>query len=186
MLPDLSEIPRLRRTLGLSQVRLATLAGVSQSMIAKVERGQASPSYDVVRRVLEALAGEGKGKDRVATVSDVRTRKVVSVPPTMALEAAVGEMRRHKFSQLPVIEGGRPLGSLSERALADLFTAGKTARDFARMRVADVMEPPFPSIDDRAPVALAAEILKHYAAVLTTARGEVDGILTKSDLLKLI
>ena len=64
--------------------------------------------------------------------------------------------------------------------------AGKTPADFARMRVADAMEPPFPTIDEKAPVSLAAAILQHYGAVLTTSRGEVQGIVTKSDLLKLV
>ena len=155
-------------------------------MIAKVERRQTNPSYDVVRRILDVLEGERKRKERVATVADVRTRRVVSIPPTMPLEKAAGEMRRHKFSQLPVIDGGRNVGSLSERTIAELFTAGKTPRDVSRMRVGDVMEPPFPSMDEKAPVELAAALLKHYSAVLAVHRGEVQGIVTKSDLLKLI
>jgi len=186
MLPDLGEVRRLRRALGVSQAKLASLAGVSQSTIAKIEGEQTSPSYEVVRRVLASLEAERKRAERVAVVADVRSRRVVSVGPDLSLERAVAEMRRHKFSQVPVIAEGRSVGSLSERAIADLFTAGKTARDLARLRVGDVMEPPFPTVDEKAPVSLAAELLKHYNAVLTTARGEVQGIVTKSDLLKLI
>lgn len=186
VLPNLEEIPRLRRVLGLSQTQLASLAGVSQSVIAKIERGQTSPSYEIARRILERLDAERKRKEPGATVADVRTRRVVSVPPTLALEAAVAEMRRHKFSQLPVIEGAHAVGSLSERAITTLVMAGKTPSDFVRMRVADVMEPPFPTIDEKAPVSLAASLLQHYAAVLATSRGEVQGIVTKSDLLKLV
>lgn len=170
----------------MSQARLASLARVSQSTIAKIEGGQTSPSYEVVRRVLESLEGERRRAERVAAVADVRSRRVVSASPAMPLEDAVAELRRHKFSQLPVIEGGRSVGSLTERTIADLLTSGKTARDLARLRVADVMEPPFPTVDEKAPVALAAELLKHYSAVLATSRGEVEGIVTKSDLLKLI
>lgn len=186
MLPGLDEIPRLRRALGLSQARLAALAGVTQGTIAKIERAQTSPSYDVVCRILAALDAERKRKQRVATVADVRTRRVVAVSPTSPLDAAVAEMRRHKYSQLPVMDSGRPVGSVSERSIADLLLAGKTARDVAAMRVADAMEAPFPTIDERAPVALAASLLQHYAAVLVTNRGEVTGIVTKSDLLKLV
>jgi len=186
MLPELAEIPRLRRALGLSQTELASLAGVSQSAIAKIERGQTSPSYQIAKRILDRLEGERKRKEPGATVADVRTRKVVSVGPATPLEAAVAEMRRHKFSQLPVIDTGRSVGSLSERAITNLVLAGRTPSDFARMRVADAMEPPFPTIDEKAPVSLAAAILQHYGAVLATTRGEVQGIVTKSDLLKLV
>ena len=48
------------------------------------------------------------------------------------------------------------------------------------------MEPPFPTLDEKAPIALSAGLLQHYSAVLATARGEVQGIVTKSDLLKLV
>jgi predicted transcriptional regulator len=186
VLPNLDEIPRLRRALGLSQTELATMAGVSQSAIAKIERGTTTPSYGVAKRILDRLEAERRRKEPGATVADVRTRKVVSIGATIPLEAAVAEMRRHKFSQLPVLESGRSVGSLSERAITNLVMAGKTPEDFARMHVGDAMEPPFPTIDDKAPVSLAAAILQHYAAVLTTTRGEVQGIVTKSDLLKLV
>jgi len=176
----------LRRALGLSQTRLASLAAVSQSTIAKIERKQVSPSYQAVRRILDSLEGERKRKQRVATVADVRTRKVVAIPPSAPLEAAVAEMRRHRYSQLPVIESGRAVGSIGERTIAGLLMEGRTARDLAHLRTADVMEPSFPAVDEKAPVALAASLLNHYGAVLTTHRGEISGIVTKSDLLKLI
>jgi predicted transcriptional regulator len=184
ILPDLEEISRLRRALGLSQTQLAALADVSQSTIAKIERQQVSPSYEIVKRILDRLEGEQRRKQRVVTVADVRTRKVVSVVPSALLESVVAEMRRHKFSQLPVIDAGKPVGSIGERTIAGLLMAGKT--DFSRLRVSDVMEPSFPSVDEKAPVALAASLLNHYSAVLTSSRGEISGIVTKSDLLKLI
>ncbi len=186
MLPDLAEIRRIRRALGISQAKLAALAGVSQGTIAKIEGGDTSPSYEVVGRVLRSLEAERKRAERVATIHDVRSRHVVSISSHLLLEQAVEEMRRHQFSQLPVLDGGRNVGSLSERRIAELLTAGTTAKDLGRLRVAQVMEPPFPTVDEKAPVALAAELLKHYGAVLVADRGEVVGIVTKSDLLKLI
>jgi len=186
MMPRLDEIPRTRRALGLTQAQLAKRAGVSQSAVAKIERGTTHPSYEVVRRLFECLNAERAVKERVATVADVRTRRVVSVGPQVSLETAIGEMRQHKFSQLPVIEGGSPVGSLSERALTSLILAGRRPSEFSRIRVREVMEPPFPTLDERSPVYLAAGLLQHYAAVLATAGGEVDGIVTKSDLLKLV
>src|SRR5882762_7646593 len=58
--------------------------------------------------------------------------------------------------------------------------------DPARIRVDEVMEPAFPQVDSKAPVELAAGLLRHYDAVLVTAKGEVTGIVTKSDLMKLL
>jgi predicted transcriptional regulator len=186
MMPALEEISRTRRALGLSQAQLAKRAGVSQSAVAKIERGRTSPSYDVVRRLFECLSAERAEKERVSILLDVRTRRVVSVGPGVLLEAAVAEMRRHKFSQLPVLGGDRPVGSLSERTVTGLILSGRRPLDFTRIRVDEVMEPPFPTLDERSPVYLAAGLLQHYAAVLATAHGEVTGIVTKSDLLKLV
>src|SRR5206468_2521660 len=56
----------------------------------------------------------------------------------------------------------------------------------ARIRVEDVMDPPFPQIDAKAPVELAAGLLRHYNAVIVVSRGDITGIVTKSDLMKLL
>ena len=186
MLPDLGEIPRLRRALGLSQRELADRAGISQSAVAKIERGRANPSYAAARRLLEVLEAERHRREPSALVAEVRSPRVVAVPSTLDLEAAVAQMRKHGFSQLPVIDGRHAVGSLTERGLTGQILSGKTPADFARLRVAAVMDPPFPTIDEKAPVYLAAALLQHYPAVLTTVRGQVHGIVTKSDLLKLV
>ncbi len=186
MLPRLDEVPRIRRALGLTQAQLAKRAGVSQSAVAKIERGTTSPSYEVVRRLFECLEAERAEKERVATIADVRSRRILSVSPRLSLEAAVAEMRRHQISQLPVLDGRNPVGSLSERSVTNLILAGRAPSEFARIRVSEVMEPPFPTLDERSPVALAAALLQHYAAVLATTQGQVQGIVTRSDLLKLV
>ncbi len=186
MLPGLEEIPRIRRAVGLTQAQLAKRAGVSQSAVAKIERGTTSPSYEVVRRLFECLNAERAEKERSATVADVRSRHVVHVGPRLPLEAAVAEMRHRQISQLPVLDGRSPVGSLSERTVTNLILAGRRPSEFARIRVGDVMEPPFPTLEEHSPVALAAALLQHYSAVLATRRGQVQGIVTKSDLLKLV
>ena len=186
MLPSLEEIARLRRALGISQPRLASMVGISQSAVAKIERGKTNPSYTVVKRLFECLDAERRQRERVATVADVRSRRVVSVGPAIPLETAVAEMRRHKFSQLPVIDGRNTVGSLSERTITNLILSGKGPSDFSRIRVGKVMDPPFPTIDEKAPVYLAAGLLQDYGAVLATVEGEVQGIVTKSDILKLV
>ena len=63
MLPDLEEIQKRRRSLGLSQKKLASYASVSQSLIAKIEGGKIDPSYKNVKRIFKALENEmGKQK----------------------------------------------------------------------------------------------------------------------------
>ena len=52
---ELKDIGRRRRQLGLKQVELARLAGVSQSLIAKVERGKIDLAYSKAQEIFRAL-----------------------------------------------------------------------------------------------------------------------------------
>ncbi|HEY5605949.1 MAG TPA: CBS domain-containing protein [Thermoplasmata archaeon] len=185
MLPDLEEIPRLRKALGLTQTALARLANVSQSTIVKIEKKQMNPSYDVVRRIMNSLQTEMKKQEKKALVEQIQTKKVQYVEAKMALENAANEMRHWKFSQMPVMNAGLPVGSISDKVINNLILSGRDPKDLARIRVEEVMEPAFPQVDSKAPVELAASLLRHYNAVLVTNKGEVTGIVTKSDLMKL-
>ena len=186
MMPDLEEIPRLRKALGLTQTSLARLSNVSQSTIVKIEKKQMNPSYDVVRRVYASLQTELKRQEKRALVEQIQTRKVQYLEANLPLESAVAEMRHWKFSQMPVMHNAHPVGSISEKVINDLILSGKDPKDLARIRVDEVMEPAFPQVDAKTPVELAANLLRHYNAVLVTSKGEVTGILTKSDLMKLL
>ncbi|HID17114.1 TPA: helix-turn-helix domain-containing protein, partial [Candidatus Bathyarchaeota archaeon] len=55
VLPSLKEIERRRKSLGLSQKKLARLVGVSQSFIAKIESGKISPSYEKTKKIFDVL-----------------------------------------------------------------------------------------------------------------------------------
>jgi len=186
VLPSLDEIPRLRKALGLTQTQLSRLAVVSQSAIVKIERRQMNPSFEIVRRIMNALEVEVRRQEKKALVDQVQTRKVQFADPRASLEDAAAEMRRHQFSQLPVLQGGRCVGSISDKTITNLIMAGKDPRELAKIHVEEVMDPPFPQIDTKAPVELAASLLRHYNAVLVTTRGDITGIVTKSDLMKLL
>lgn len=186
MLPDLDEIPRLRKALGLTQTALARLAGVSQSTIVKIEKKQMNPSYDVVRRIMNSLQTELKKQEKKALVDQIQTKRVQSVDAKMQLDAAAAEMRRWKFSQMPVFHNGHSVGSISDKVINNLILSGRDPRELAHIRVEEVMEPAFPQVDSKAPVELAAGLLRHYNAVLVSHKGDVTGIVTKSDLMKLL
>ena len=186
MWPDLEEIPRLRKALGLTQMKLAQRAGVSQSAIVKIERRQMNPSYSLAKRLFETLEAERIARESRTNVEAVKTRAVRTVEAGDTMESVAHAMKRHSFSQMPVMDGKRAVGSVTDRTINDLILSGKTPRDLARIPVAEVMGPPFPQVDGQAPVDMAAAMLRVYHAILVTTRGEVSGIVTKSDLMKLL
>ena len=51
MLPRLDYIKQARTKLGITQRELASLAGVSTSMINQIESGRCKPSYDTAKKI---------------------------------------------------------------------------------------------------------------------------------------
>ncbi len=183
VLPSLEDIPRKRKELGLTQSRLAVLAGVSQSVIAKIEAGSVNPSYSVVRKIFGALERVGVAPTR--RVSEVMSRPVISVSRTQLLREAIELMRRRGYSQLPVFEGGRCVGSISEKTILDRAARGEPLHPLLERRVRDVMDSPFPAVNDDTPLDFVLGLLQGSYGVLVVKGESIVGILTKSDILKI-
>lgn len=178
MLRDLKTIAKERRSLGLSQRELARMAGVSQSLISKVERGHVIPNYEIALRIIRALevVRERRG---VPKVREVMSHPVISVSPKNSLRKAISLMIEHGISQLPVISGERIVGSITEESIVNRVGSISTETP-----VEEVMEGPFPILPAEASVSLAREILHSYPAVLVQENGKLVGIVTKSDILR--
>src|SRR5262249_38127054 len=57
-----------------------------------------------------------------------RTKDLVFVPLGITVEDAVNLMREHDISQVPVIEGGEVVGSISEARILDILVSNAAAR----------------------------------------------------------
>ena len=171
-----------RRTLGLTQTQLANLAGVSQSYIAKLEANKIEPSYAKVKAILEALEGMERGRE--AKAKDIMTGMVIGVQRGDPVHRVVALMDEYGFSQVPVFEGKRQVGSITERTIIDRMVKGEGEEPISERPVSDLMEDPFPQVGEDAPISLIANMLRVYPAVLVHNKGETTGIVTKADLLK--
>ncbi len=182
MLHSLETVAMRRRTLGLTQTELANLAGVSQSYIAKLEANKIEPSYTKVVAILRALSQLEQGKETKA--SEIMTTEIISVQKNESVERAVNLFWAHGFSQLPVLDGDRPVGSITERTIIDKMVNSDGEGPISDRPISEIMEDPFPHVGEDAPVALIANMLRIYPAVLIHRRGEIVGIITKADLLR--
>lgn len=73
------------------------------------------------RDVMKAAA---RGMDlATTTVRDIMTENVLTVPPTMPLHEAARHMAARWIRHLPVVEGGRVVGMVSQRDLLGVFAA---------------------------------------------------------------
>lgn len=184
MLPELDTIASRRRTLGLTQTQLAEKAGVSQSYIAKLEAKKIEPSYSKVRAILEVLNGLEQGRE--TRVDEIMSTEIVSVQQRDVIQRAVEIMWSTGFSQLPVMEGDRPVGSITERTIIDRITSTEDEGPVTDMPISEVMDDPFPQVGEDAPVSIIAGLLRIYPAVMVHHKGDISGIVTKADLLKIL
>lgn len=179
---EIERIGRTRKQLGLTQKELATLAGVSQSLIAKIESGKIDPAYSKVTHILAAL--ESRRKKGSKTADQIMTTGLISVSPSDPLDKAIALMRARDISQMPVFDSGKCVGSLSDSMIVDLM-AGR-GEGIRAMRVGEVMAESYPVIPASSLLEVVTGLLQHYRAVLVEKNGKMAGIITKADLLKAI
>ncbi|MGA9840346.1 MAG: CBS domain-containing protein [Thermoplasmata archaeon] len=176
----LAEIRKRRLALGISLGELARAVGRSDATLSRIERGRIRPSYELVQRILSHLeAQEGFAAPRL-TVGDVMNRSLVTIESSAFLATAAQRLEGGAFSQLPVVDTGKVVGSLSESAL--LRALGQS--NSRRVRVRDVLEPAYPVVDEGFPADLLPGVLGRYPAVLVAKKGELQGIVTKADLIR--
>jgi predicted transcriptional regulator len=184
MLPSLEEIPKKRRMLGLTQKELARLAGVSQSLIAKLESGKIDSSYTKAKAIFDALKGMEVKKE--VPVGEILHSEVVCIQKDEKVSKAARLMRDYDYSQLPVLDGERVVGSISEKTILGQILAGKELSQVSELPVEEVMEEAFPQVGEDAPLSLISSVLQVYPAVLVSRKGKIVGIVTKADLLKIL
>ncbi len=97
---------------------------------------------------------------------------------------AVAIMRRRGYSQLPVLDGSRSVGSFGEKTVLDKVARGENLEELLRKKVSDVMEPSLPVVNDDTTIDALYGLLQENYAVLVSHENEIVGILAKSDLLK--
>ena len=106
---------------------------------------------------------------------------VVSVAPQATVRQALRLMALHDISQLPVMENGNCVGSVSESTLS--ATALEDVKTLERS-VSDVMDSAFPTVETTQSADAIVKVLsKANPAVLVRENGVVRGIVTRSDML---
>ncbi|NYT01129.1 MAG: CBS domain-containing protein [Methanocellales archaeon] len=186
MLPDLAEIQKRRRNIGLSQKKLASYAGVSQSLIAKIEGGKIDPSYKNVKSIFKALENERSKQKKTILAREISNKEVVCVDKKDSIYGAIELMQKYDISQLPVYDENTPIGIITENVITNHIVQKKDLKKLSKRPVESVMEKELPQISEDAPVEIVIPLLQHSPAVLTIKKGMTTGIITKADLLKIV
>lgn len=94
-----ANVRQLRRQRGLSQATLAEQADISIDMVGRIERGQASPSFDTVEAIAAVLSVSA-----TALVAGGDALLDTSNPRGNAVQRINGQLARASDAQLELIE----------------------------------------------------------------------------------
>jgi predicted transcriptional regulator len=180
-LPRPEDIKRLRKDANLTQVELAKLARVSQSLIARIESGTVDPRVSTLRRVLEVINQSSANKVPRTSVSQVMCAPVISVQATDSVRTAIELMEKHGVSQLPVLKDSAIVGTISEATIVRHLSSGENVFSSTVTKIMDeslAVVPPSTGVEE------ASELMSRgYPAILVVDRGKIVGIVTKIDLI---
>ena len=172
---ELEEIKKIRKKLGLTQAQLANRAGVSQSLIAKIESGRIDPTYTKTQKIFAALS-EFEKKEEVKA-GQIMTARIISVAPADSIKEAIAKMKKSQISQLPVIDEHNLAGLVSELTILDAMLNSKGNN------VKDVMQEAPPIVSKTTSIQVVSSLLKHFPMVIVSEEGKLVGVITKSDLI---
>ncbi len=181
-IPSPEELRSRRETMGLRQTEIARRAGISQSMVARIEAGSVDPRVSTLNKIIGVL---NSAEPKKITASQIMHTPVLSVPPQASISQAVEIFEKNNVSQLPVIERGVPVGCISEAVIVKAIEQQRLHPAHAVI-VRDLMEPGFPTVPPDMDVETVVNILQQNHAVLVTEGRMVRGVITKHDLITLI
>ncbi len=186
MLPDLTEIQRRRRIVGVTQTELGKATSLSRSLIAKTETGRLIPSYAKAKLIfdtLEALEKESKSSLLGVTLGKICSRQIEYVGDCETIGQVWKRMKETGFSQFPVRRGKVIVGNISEKAINSAVLAGDPTANRDTL-VTAIMEDQFPVLAANTPVASTIDLLQHCQALLVQEDGLLIGITTNADIGK--
>ncbi len=176
MIFELDEIKRLRKNLGITQKELAERAGVSQSLVAKIEEGMVDPTFSKAKKVFDVLRTMAHSRRRA---SDIVNKTVISVAPGDSIRKATEKMKRYNISQMPVIKDREVLGLVDEATILDALM-GKKDRNSA---VSEIMRDAPPIISGDVSMDTVHQLLRECPIILVADKGKVKGHITKAGIL---
>ncbi len=184
MLPSIQSIKQQRIKLNMTQRELGIEVGVSTSMINQIESGRSQPSYETAKKIFEIL-GKREGSMSTHTAGELCSKNIVTMKPTNTLDDAIKKMNHSSISQIPIFDGKKPIGVISDSGLAEQYANGNI-EIAKKKKLSDIMEAVPPIVDYMTPANTLAPIIKYSKCILVTKNSKVLGIITASDTLKMM
>jgi predicted transcriptional regulator len=178
-MPGITQLKRIRTRLGLTQTEFAKQAGVSQSLITKIEAGKIDPKYSTVQRLEHCIAQlENKTQP---TVGEIMQCSIIYATPQERITHLIRRMQQAGISQVPVMDGKHVAGLITESIILEAIEAGK---ELSKVAAAEIMIESPPILPASTPLPAAMRLLEHSPIILVSEKSNVVGIVARSDLIK--
>jgi predicted transcriptional regulator len=184
LLPRIDSIKQIRLKIGITQKKLASMTGVSTSMINQIESGRSQPSYETAKKIFENLS-KLEGESSSHTAGDFCSTDIIKLKPSNTLHDAIKKMHQSSISQIPVFSDSDVVGIVSEdgivKHLVDLGEA-----ELKKSKLEDTMESVPPIVDWNTPANVLVPLIRYSKCILVSKKSKIIGIITASDTLKMM
>ena len=116
-------------------------------------------------------------------IAKIEANKVA--PTYRTVKNTIKLMTDNEISQLPVIHNKTQVGSITDKKIMELIEKSANIEKLKNSIIGDVMEDPFPVVSYESPIEITYNLLEFYQAIIVIKKGEIVGIVTKADVLKL-
>lgn len=126
-------------------------------------------------------------------IKERMSKPVITITPDTSVQEALRIMRENKIRRLPVVEGKKLVGIVTERDLLYASPSPATTLSIqemhymlSKLKVREIMKYPVITVDENAPLEEAARLMadNKIGGLPVTSDGELVGIITESDLFK--
>lgn len=186
-----STIKSARVSVKLSQAKLARMCGMSQSMIARLEKDilTLNPSYSAVYKVMDVLSKASENGEKQQPLSkkaaEIMHRNIVFLNHGDTVAKAIRIIKNYDFAYIPVLnERGAVSGTVYQTDILELATRRPT--ELSQIKIHEIAKPALPQVDEDTSAASLKNILEAFGAVLVVDKGKAIGIITSYDVLKLL
>tara|TARA_Y100000310_G_scaffold82715_1_gene79331 strand:- start:38145 stop:38684 length:540 start_codon:yes stop_codon:yes gene_type:complete len=176
MVFDITQLKKIRKQLDLTQHQFAQKAGMSQSMITKIEARRLDPTYTYVKKIEEAIEQLTKHIEKEA--KDIMCKQVITVGKKDKFDKIIKLFVKHKISQVPVLDSGKIIGLVTESCLVD-----HAEEHILKTSAEEIMVENPPIITKNAKLSMIIILLKFYSILLIQEKGKLKGVVTKADII---
>ncbi|MHA1785862.1 MAG: CBS domain-containing protein [Candidatus Helarchaeota archaeon] len=180
-IPTPEELRKLRKNANLTQTELANLAGVSQSLIARIENNTIDPRISTLKKILKAIFEAKENKKRAI---DFAIKKVITISDNNLISKAANIMNQKSISQLIVIDGKNNIvGSIREKSITrKLLEHGEM---ILKDKIKNQLDDPLPEISAESSLEeIKSLVIENDAVILVSKDKKIKGIITKADIIK--